>query len=238
MTVIPAALLPPIAAARPVSGWVVGTAVAGTLVIAGGAFWLSFTTLTNLAELAGINATQSWVWPLIVDGLIVVATVAAVALNPYGWKVAWYPWALLFGGTLISVAANATHAILTAPTGFPMPIAAVISSVPPLMLLATTHLTVVLTSHTGTSAAFPTSLTDPTTAETDAEEVLAGDTARLQLEAAQLHQLRWSNRRIARALDVHPSTIGRWLNRTSPDDQSALGRSAGIEPDDGKTPIT
>lgn len=238
MTAIPAALLPFAAAARPVSGWVVGTAVAGTLVIAGGAFWLSFTTLTNLAELAGISTTQSWVWPLIVDGLIVVATVAAVALNPYGWEVAWYPWALLFGGTLISVAANATHAILTAPTGFPMPIAAVISSVPPLMLLATTHLTVVLTSHTGTSTAFPTSRADPTTAEADAEGVLAGDAARLQLEAAQLHQLRWSNRRIARALDVHPSTIGRWLNRTSPDDQPALGQSVGIEPDDGKPPVT
>lgn len=237
MTAIPATLLSPVAAARPVSGWVVGTAVAGTLVIAGGAFWLSFTTLTHLAELAGISATQSWVWPLIVDGLIVVATVAAVALNPHGWKVAWYPWALLFGGTLISVAANATHAILTAPAGFPRLIAAVISSVPPLMLLATTHLTVVLTSHTRTSAAFPTSLTD-TTPEADAEGEPVGDAVRLQLEAVQLHQLRWSNRRIARALDVHPSTIGRWLNRTSPDDQPVLGRSADIEPDDGKAPVT
>jgi ACR3 family arsenite efflux pump ArsB len=47
--------------------------------IAVGAFWLSFTALADLARSSGIAATQAWAWPLIVDGIIVVGTVAVVA---------------------------------------------------------------------------------------------------------------------------------------------------------------
>ena len=99
--------------------WAVWTAVAGTVFIAIGAFWLSFTSLADLAARSGIGAGQAWAWPLIVDGIIVVATVAVVALA--GQKAAWYPWALL---------------------------AAAIAAVPPVVLLAITHLTVILTHTT------------------------------------------------------------------------------------------
>ncbi len=58
------------------------TAVVGTVFIAVGAFWLSFTALADLARRSGIVATQAWAWPLIVDGIIVVGTVAVVALWP------------------------------------------------------------------------------------------------------------------------------------------------------------
>lgn len=217
---------------QPVSTWVIATADSGTVVIAGGAFWLSFTTLTHLAQLAGIHSSQSWVWPLIVDGLIVVATVAAVALNPYGWKAAWYPWMLLFGGTLISVAANATHAILTAPPTFPTVVAAVISSVPPLMLLATTHLTVELTSRA--RRASPADVPSLAGGIGDSETEAASDSAPQQFEAVQLRQLGWSNRRIARALQVHPSTVGRWLNRGDYDDPTSSDPRHGMEPTDGR----
>ena len=56
------------------------TAVVGTVFIAVGAFWLSFTALADLARRSGIAPTQAWAWPLIVDGIIVVGTVAVVAL--------------------------------------------------------------------------------------------------------------------------------------------------------------
>ena len=59
--------------------FVVGTAIAGTVFIAIGAFWLSFTALADLARRSGIDDAQAWAWPLIVDGIIVVATVAVVA---------------------------------------------------------------------------------------------------------------------------------------------------------------
>lgn len=126
--------------------WAVRTAVAGTVFIAIGAFWLSFTALADLAARSGIGAGQAWAWPLIVDGIIVVATVAVVALA--GQKAAWYPWALLIGGAVVSVTANALHAIVAADADVPALLAAAIAAVPPVVLLAITHLTVILTRAT------------------------------------------------------------------------------------------
>lgn len=126
--------------------WAVRTAVAGTVFIAIGAFWLSFTSLADLAARSGIGAGQAWAWPLIVDGIIVVATVAVVALA--GQKAAWYPWALLIGGAVVSVTANALHAIVAADADVPALLAAAIAAVPPVVLLAITHLTVILTRAT------------------------------------------------------------------------------------------
>ena len=41
------------------------TAITGTVFIAAGAFWLSFTALADLARRSGIDAGQAWAWPLI-----------------------------------------------------------------------------------------------------------------------------------------------------------------------------
>ncbi|MCT3000935.1 DUF2637 domain-containing protein [Propionibacterium freudenreichii] len=119
------------------------TAVAGTVFIAVGAFWLSFTSLADLARRSGIGAGQAWAWPLIVDGIIVVATVAVVALA--GTRTSWYPWALLIGGASVSVTANAIHAVIAADADVPSILAGAVAAVPPVVLLAITHLTVILT---------------------------------------------------------------------------------------------
>src|SRR5690625_4541918 len=119
------------------------TAVAGTVLIALGAFWLSFTALADLARRSGISKAQAWAWPLIVDGSIVVATVSVVALA--GHRAAWYPWMLLAAGALVSVTANALHAVIAADADVPGLLAAAVAAVPPLVLLAITHLTVILT---------------------------------------------------------------------------------------------
>src|SRR5699024_10718879 len=116
------------------------TSVAGTVFIAAGAFWLSFTALADLAARSGVGAGQAWAWPLIVDGIIVVATVSAVALA--GHRSAWYPWALLIGGAAVSVTANAIHAVVAADADVPGVLAASVAAVPPVVLLAITHLTV------------------------------------------------------------------------------------------------
>src|SRR5699024_963588 len=91
---------------------------------------------------------QAWIWPLLVDGLIVVSTIAVVALD--GRRGAWYPWALLICGALVSVAANALHAVVATDASVPAMLAATVAAVPPLVLLASTHLTVVLTRSTTT----------------------------------------------------------------------------------------
>ena len=197
--------------------WAVATATGGTVGIAGFAFWLSFIALTDLARRSGVAEGQAWAWPLIVDGLIVVATVAAFALD--GHRSAWYPWLLLMAATGVSVAGNVMHATVTAEPGVPALLAGCVAAVPPLMLLASTHLTVVLIRSTRApeaeaayehaafaAAAIPTMQSSPEPPEEQESEDRRG-------LAAGLRERGWSNKRIARELDVHPSTVGRWLPR-------------------------
>jgi len=191
--------------------WAVITAVAGTVFIAAGAFWLSFTSLADLARRSGIGAGQAWAWPLIVDGIIVVATVAVVALA--GNRSAWYPWSLLIGGAVVSVTANAIHAVIAADADVPGILAGAVAAVPPVVLLAITHLTVILTRATvarpvGTEARSIAAEPDAAS-ELQAEEPEPPDRREL---AAALRGNGWTNKQIAHELDVHPSTIGRWLN--------------------------
>ncbi|ASZ75467.1 excisionase [Mycobacterium phage Kimona] len=111
-----------------------GVAVAGTVAVGGLAFALSFTALADLAGHAGVTEGQAWMVPLVVDGGIIVATMATVALRRHQW----YAWTLLLFSSLVSVAGNVAHA---QPHGL---IAMVIAAIPPLWLLAATHLTVML----------------------------------------------------------------------------------------------
>lgn len=109
--------------------------MAGTAAICMAAFWLSYEALTDLADRSGI--TTPWLWPLIVDGLIIVATVAVVA------RVGTYAWLLLLAGAAISVAGNVLHASL--PEGvLPGWLRATVAAVPPIALVAVTHLAVIL----------------------------------------------------------------------------------------------
>lgn len=214
----------------------VTTAVAGTILIALGAFWLSFTALADLARRSGISEGQAWAWPLIVDGIIVVATVSVVALA--GQRSAWYPWMLLTAGALVSVTANAIHAVIAADADVPRLLAASVAAVPPLVLLAITHLTVILTrpippgeisataeageafdgahldghhnhAHWASVPELPITASEPTG---DAVEIRPDRGERDRREvAAGLREDGWSNKRIAKHFSVHPSTVGRWL---------------------------
>lgn len=212
------------------------TAITGTVFIAAGAFWLSFTALADLARRSGIDAGQAWAWPLIVDGIIVVATVAVVALASQH-RPTWYPWTLLAAGAVVSVTANAIHAIIAADTDVPSILAASVAAIPPLVLLAITHLTVILTRPvpTATEAATIEAASPPAEAATvkattppypaavpELAAVPEGDSTAIELpvvpvrvrraEAAQLREVEgWSNKQIARHLGVHPSTVGRWF---------------------------
>jgi DNA-binding transcriptional regulator YiaG len=199
------------------------TAITGTVFIAAGAFWLSFTALADLARRSGIDAGQAWAWPLIVDGIIVVATVAVVALANQR-RPTWYPWTLLAAGAVVSVTANAIHAIIAADTDVPSVLAASVAAIPPLVLLSITHLTVILTRPTTTAHA---DVIEDAPAETAAQtktvavrEMEQTQPVKLPVvsvsdrraEATQLREVEgWSNKQIARYLGVHPSTVGRWF---------------------------
>lgn len=131
------------------SRWVLGCAVVITVLIAIAAFILSFAALTDLARMSGIPAHLAWLWPLIVDGLIVAGTIATVAMSAHERRARAYPWAVLAGSALVSVSANAAHAVVNpAASAVPAVIAAAVASAAPIALLVVTHLTVVLTKRT------------------------------------------------------------------------------------------
>jgi hypothetical protein len=192
----------------------VWTAVVGTVFIAVGAFWLSFTALADLAHASGIAATQAWAWPLIVDGIIVVGTVAVVALA--GQRGAWYPWMLLMIGAAVSVAANSIHAVVAADADVLPVLAASVAAVPPLVLLAITHLTVILTQrfrlHVSSTAATSRDLSTEVVPIRSLVEVPEKGARRSV--AALMRQRGMSNKEIASATGVHPSTVGRWFAGT------------------------
>ena len=199
------------------------TAITGTVFIAAGAFWLSFTALADLAQRSGIEAGQAWAWPLIVDGIIVVATVAVVALANQS-RPTWYPWTLLAAGAVVSVTANAIHAIIAADTDVPAVLAASVAAIPPLVLLAITHLTVILTrpitSDTEASETVP-NLALVGRAEVATPPVTVVSVSARRAKAAQLRELDgWSNKQIARHLGVHPSTVGRWFGTEAKEETS------------------
>ena len=129
--------------------WVGRSSVAGTTLLAVGGFVLSFAALRDLAVRVGMPTDLAWLWPLLIDGMIVEATLAVVALAQRGSRAVWYAWFLLAVGALVSVGSNGVHAMLTGHgwTG------AAAASVPPVVLLATTHLTVLLMAAPESSAA-------------------------------------------------------------------------------------
>ncbi len=128
--------------------WVGRTSVVGTGLLALGGFTLSFAALRDLAVRVGMPSDLGWIWPLLIDGMIVEATLAVVALAQRGSRAVWYAWFLLAAGALVSVGSNGAHAVITG-HGWA---GAAAASVPPVVLLATTHLTVLLMASPESSA--------------------------------------------------------------------------------------
>ena len=79
--------------------------------------------------------------PLVVDGLVVVSTVASAAAKRRASSI--YAWVLLVLGTLMSVAGNVTHAWLLSGGN---PISCTIAAVPPVIQFLVWHLTMMLWS--------------------------------------------------------------------------------------------
>jgi hypothetical protein len=96
-------------------------------------FMVSYVALWDLARRSAVGV--SWAWPLIVDGVILAATVGVIAASDKR-----YSWALLACGASASMAGNGVHAWMITGSW----IAVGVSLVPPLALVAVTHLSVQL----------------------------------------------------------------------------------------------
>jgi hypothetical protein len=123
------------------------TSVAITVLIAIASFVLSFASLSELAATTAFPGRiwflhLAWLWPVIVDGLIILATVGIVALSPYPDQRANrnYYWGVLVAFALVSVLGNGWHAWLVTEhltTWMRYGAVALASSVPVALLVAT-----------------------------------------------------------------------------------------------------
>lgn len=114
--------------------------ILGTLGIGTASFVLSFQALTDLVSAHSSFSDHSWMWAVALDGLIVVASIALVAMVSAQPKQRAWALTLLLTGVLLSTAGNVAHSVLNS-YGV---IGALIAAMPPLMLAAVTHLTVQL----------------------------------------------------------------------------------------------
>lgn len=115
--------------------------------LAVGAFVLSFDALHSLALASAISATIAWIWPLIIDGFIVTATIAVFVLRGREAKSTWYPWAALILFAFVSVFGNSIHAVNNQDLlGVDVWIASSVSAAPAVALLLASHFLVIMIS--------------------------------------------------------------------------------------------
>ncbi|KAA1250211.1 DUF2637 domain-containing protein [Mycobacterium simiae] len=117
-------------------------AVSITAVIGIASFILSFASLTDLAIRSGYPHDLAPLWPIIVDGTILSATMAVLALGAYGQQQRAnrrFFWWVLALAAMASVGSNALHAIIPPGNELAPWLKAAIGVVPPVSLLATAH---------------------------------------------------------------------------------------------------
>jgi Protein of unknown function (DUF2637) len=101
-------------------------------VLAAAAFTLSYDALHQLALDSRVRPALAWLWPVVIDGTIVVALLTVLAANRAATR-AGYPWALAGLFSLASVAFNIAHAP-------DRPVAQLVFAMAPVALVLTTHL--------------------------------------------------------------------------------------------------
>ncbi len=124
-----------------------GMALAGLLALF--AFIISFDALRTLALACGIRTSLSWMFPLIIDGSVLAFTWATWAFRTRGLAT-WYPWLMLVAFSAFSIAGNSLHAHAVPIDGMALPgwAPGVVMSMPPIALLATTHMIVLAAGRT------------------------------------------------------------------------------------------
>lgn len=120
------------AAAMRYARWSAAAIIVG---VGAAAFRLSYSTLKDLAVLAHIPARDAWLFPLIVDGTILLATFGVLVCPGRERR---FFLAVLMIGSAVSVAGNSLHAVAN---GQPLPAwaSAIVAAIAPVSLLADTH---------------------------------------------------------------------------------------------------
>lgn len=178
------------------------TARRGTVFLSLVSFILSYIALADLAHIAGLGP-QAYLWPVMIDGAIVVGTVAVLASPD------WHSWSMLAGAALVSVVGNGIHAWVTQGTW----IAVGVALTPPVFLLWVTHLTVRL----GRESAEPMT-------QSDELPVVDADPRTRVLEL--LAQGGLSMREIARRVGTDDRNVRRWRDEAKKGSLVLAGQSS------------
>jgi hypothetical protein len=112
--------------------WTYRVSAAGVLLLAAAAFTLSYDALHQLALDSRVRPALAWLWPVVIDGTIVVALLTVLAAKRAAARAA-YPWVLAGLFSLASVAFNIAHAP-------DRPVAQLVFAMAPVALVLTTHL--------------------------------------------------------------------------------------------------
>jgi uncharacterized protein DUF2637 len=112
--------------------WTYRVSAAGVVVLAADAFTLSYDALHQLALDSRVRPALAWLWPVVIDGTIVVALLTVLAAKRAAARVG-YPWALAGLFSAASVAFNIAHAP-------DRPVAQLVFAMAPVALVLTTHL--------------------------------------------------------------------------------------------------
>ncbi|WP_405159537.1 DUF2637 domain-containing protein [Nocardia sp. NBC_01499] len=116
--------------------WARWSAVVIIVIIGAAAFVLSFAALRDLAILANTPKRWAWLFPVIVDGTIIQATVSALVLAKSPER-RWFLW-VLGTGAMVSIAGNSLHAV-AAGRILPWWASALVAAIAPISLLVDTH---------------------------------------------------------------------------------------------------
>jgi Protein of unknown function (DUF2637) len=112
--------------------WTYRVSAAGVLLLAAAAFTLSYDALHQLALDSRVRPGLAWMWPVVIDGTIVVALLTVLAGKRAAASTG-YPWTLAGLFSLASVAFNIAHAP-------DRPVARLVFAMAPVALVLTTHL--------------------------------------------------------------------------------------------------
>jgi Protein of unknown function (DUF2637) len=209
-----------------------------TTAIAAASFVLSFTALRDLAARAGVPRDLAWLWPTIVDGTILQATMAVVALAAHTGqrRNRRFFWTVLAVSAGVSIGANGLHAII--PQGSPLNpwIAAAIATVAPTSLLVSTHGLVVLSRinvqvRTGsTDVAEPVAST-PSNSAADSKSALSRNDSIAPVDRGKWEHMAVAIQEQGTVKDAGPAVIADVLHLTYDREwtQRAIGRHIGID---------
>jgi hypothetical protein len=112
--------------------WTYRISAAGVLLLAAAAFTLSYDALHQLALDSRVRPGLAWMWPVVIDGTIVVALLTVLAAKRARASTG-YPWTLAGLFSAASVAFNIAHAP-------DRPVARLVFAMAPVALVLTTHL--------------------------------------------------------------------------------------------------